>query len=174
MDEALKEHCGRIDVITFGQSLHWMVDRLPSVASALAPRHGSIFVAGYSFPYFAPSQHNAVLLNKLFYSQFYVEILKSRVHKEGATWWDCDRRLVDGGFAGTALTGFTKCKRINFYEAKEMKFGDYVGYLRTMSAYNKLITKCEDPLPQLVSSARVAEGEMVRIVIPFSGFIAST
>eukprot|EP00997_Jenningsia_sp_PLL12_P010109 NODE_7242_length_466_cov_44.971223_g6415_i0.p2 GENE.NODE_7242_length_466_cov_44.971223_g6415_i0~~NODE_7242_length_466_cov_44.971223_g6415_i0.p2 ORF type:complete len:115 (+),score=34.57 NODE_7242_length_466_cov_44.971223_g6415_i0:25-345(+) len=81
--------------------------------------------------------------------------------------WECDRRLLDSGMVSTAVP--LKEVRREWLEHKiDWPSGDFLSYLRTMSAYRRYLQlhpDRPDPLENVERAAR--RHDTVPVVVPF-------
>lgn len=141
--QPLKERS--VSLITIAQALHWFLDEVPQlweqVDRVLLPG-GVLAVASYGAIEFEDERMQRE------FNKFYLGVLGSDLApgSPGCA-WQCDRRLVDSGYANMTFPYSHTEKRIVEVEDKIMSLGEIIAYLRTYSALDTL--KPRDPIADL-------------------------
>jgi len=174
-DAALLEGVGdgSADVVAIAQALHWLDIPAFCTAARRALRPGGyLVVLGYgvcSLPE-GSSQEAA-------FKRHYHETLGSylpRGHKDNM--WDCDRQLLDSGLANggvaAARSEFEEPAWVWHKETRRMTADDFIGYLKTWSAYRRWLQAHPDeadPLEALKSQLVAPSGaeDALEVTFPF-------
>jgi len=159
---------GVVDLVAIAQALHWMdVHDFCSATKRVLRPGGSLAVLGYGVCSLAAGGAAEAA-----FKVYYHETLGAHLPLgDPGNLWDCDRRLLDSGFADVEFP-FAKVQRKWHFETRRLPLEDFLGYLRTWSAYRKFIaerTDAEDPLEalraQLVAGGAAESG--VDVTFPY-------
>ncbi|GBL91540.1 Putative methyltransferase DDB_G0268948 [Araneus ventricosus] len=126
-----------VDLVTFSQSLHWFKGEeiFPEIERILQP-NGVIAAYGYWIPIPKINEHDKNMeINRLITQYLHEDKL--------GRYWDSERYIVQGYYSTIDLP-FKNTHRLNFQQTSDSTLQDYMGYLSSWSAYQKLVK--EDPL----------------------------
>ena len=137
------------NLITVAQALHWFNKELffREVDRALKT-NGRLAVFGYGM-----CSIDVPHLDKSF-KDYYLNILgSSKEPGQPGCHWDISRPLVDSGLANIEFP-YKSVMRTWETVTKPTTLDDFIGYLSSFSAYEKILQSKKDPLPDLQKSLK--------------------
>ena len=135
------------DLVTVAQALHWLDATVffEEVDRVLKP-NGRLAVFGYGMCSIDDPRLN------LPFQSYYRDVLgSSKEPGEPGCHWEISRPLVDSGLEGIKFP-YTTVRRTWETTTKSTTLADFIGYLSSFSAYEKILESNKDPLPELKKS----------------------
>jgi SAM-dependent methyltransferase len=159
---------GSVSLVTVAQALHWFWDERAELwqeVDRLLRPGGVLAVASYGVAELQNPQLQAE------FSKFYLGVLGSHLApgSPGCA-WQCDRRLVDCGYAEEAFPYQSTEQRMVVNHPLTMSLGELLAYIRTYSALDTL--KPKDPVVDLQAALIKAGGlkgleDPIEVAFPF-------
>jgi SAM-dependent methyltransferase len=153
-----------MDCVTVAQAFHWMeaTPTLQEFSRVLRPG-GTLAVLGYGVCHvdLEPTQRA--------FKTYYEDTLGTRFDfpSDPRCLWECDRIRLDSAHeTDTFSPPFDAVQRLWFPHTNEVTAGDFLDYLRTMSAYQKLSDK-QGALRPILDSFQGDLNRALKVTFPF-------
>eukprot|EP00927_Polykrikos_kofoidii_P071500 TRINITY_DN67763_c0_g1_i1.p1 TRINITY_DN67763_c0_g1~~TRINITY_DN67763_c0_g1_i1.p1 ORF type:complete len:533 (-),score=93.09 TRINITY_DN67763_c0_g1_i1:59-1657(-) len=146
---------GAVDFVTIAQALHWLNTSAFFSAADRVLRPGGYFaILGYGICSLEDPE-----AEKIFKAYYYNTMGTDLPLGDAKNFWDCDRKFLDNGYSGCDLTPFEDEERHWYHDSKTMKLDDFMGYLKTWSAYRTYLERVgSDPLPAFRENLKAVAG----------------